>query len=164
MNETITNWIHDPKTEPEHFINQFMMHAIAPDNYSEHSCELFRMHFRAGYCWHFAHILKAVFYRGEVCWAAPFGHIVWRDKDGTPYDIEGIYDGEAIYLIPEKYFSEHLNEFKHIQWMDNKIGKPSTKQDLTRIVKKYCTETGLPYRPEIEDYFCDNNAPTIRKE
>lgn len=163
MDKTITSWIHDPKTDPERFIDQFMRRAVASDNYSDHSCELFRMHFRAGYCWHFAHILKAVFNRGEVCWTAPFGHMVWRDEDGTPYDIEGVYDGEAMYLIPEKYVSEYLHEFKHIHGMDNTTNKPSTKQDLMHIVKKYCTETGQPYRPEIENCFLDNNTPTTRK-
>lgn len=42
------------------------------------------------------------FGRGEVCWAAPFGHFIWLDNE-TPYDIEGVYYGESLYFIPESY-------------------------------------------------------------
>ena len=40
-----------------------------------HSEEI-RNLFMTGYCYHFAHILKATFERGEVCMCFPFGHFV----------------------------------------------------------------------------------------
>ena len=39
--------------------------------------------FSSGYCYYFAHMLQAAFGRGEVCWAAPYGHIVWVDEEIT---------------------------------------------------------------------------------
>ena len=154
MNE-IQTWIHDPKTEPEIFINEFMMHAAGPEH-AESDAERMRSHFRAGYCWHFAHILKAVFNRGEVCWAAPFGHMVWQDTDGIPYDIEGIYDGEARYLIPERYFELHLDEFKHVYGMNADNNTPSsTKAELIQYVKAYCADNNIEYDAAIEKYFED---------
>lgn len=48
--------------------------------------------FESGYCYYFAHMLKLAFKRGEVCWAAPYGHMVWVDDDGIPYDISGVKD------------------------------------------------------------------------
>lgn len=48
--------------------------------------------FESGYCYYFAHMLKLAFKRGEVCWAAPYGHMVWVDDDGIPYDIFGVKD------------------------------------------------------------------------
>lgn len=48
--------------------------------------------FESGYCYYFAHMLKLAFKRGEVCWAAPYGHMVWVDDDGIPYDISVVKD------------------------------------------------------------------------
>ena len=76
--------------------------------------EVLRRQFRAGYCYYFAHMLKIAFNRGEVCWCAPFGHMCWVDVDGTPYDCEGEYTGEAVYLIPEHYLGDAIKDFKHI--------------------------------------------------
>lgn len=80
------------------FIKNFTTHAAA----TEKEYEIIRQTFRTGYCWHFAHLLKTTFGRGEVCWAAPFGHFIWLDNE-TPYDIEGVYYGESLYFIPESY-------------------------------------------------------------
>lgn len=76
--------------------------------------EVLRKQFRSGYCYYFAHMLKAAFKRGTVCWAAPFGHFVWKDEDGKPYDIEGIYQGEYEALIPEYYLGTAVHDFLHI--------------------------------------------------
>lgn len=76
--------------------------------------EHLRSLFRSGYCWHFAHVLKSTFNRGEVCWTAPFGHFVWLDIDNIPYDIEGIYFGDAEYFVPEKYLGDTIKDFQHI--------------------------------------------------
>ena len=76
--------------------------------------EIIRSHFRAGWCYYFAIILKEAFNRGEICWCAPYGHICWVDEDGIPYDIEGVCDSECEYYIPIKYIKEGLADFKHV--------------------------------------------------
>lgn len=63
--------------------------------------EVIQKTFRAGYCYYFALMLHDAFPDGEICWAAPFGHIVYV-KDKIPYDIEGVYEGEAEMFIPVK--------------------------------------------------------------
>ena len=143
-------WIHDPKTDPEIFINEYVKHGGREDG---DEMEIFSRHYRAGYCWHFAHILKSVFNRGTVCWAAPFGHIVWLDEDDTPYDIEGQYEGEARYLIPEYYLGEFINDFIHIYGMYEPNEPETNKQDLIAIIKQYCSDKKEPYDSAIEHYF-----------
>ncbi len=145
-------WIEDPKTDVDRFINDFMGGALATPG----TQEILRKKFRAGYCWHFAHILKDTFGRGEICWTAPFGHMVFLDSDNTAYDIEGRYekdDHECFYLIPESYLGSFINEFTHVR---GSIVPTSTKQDLTRIVKKYCKDHHEEYDESIEDYFCND--------
>lgn len=145
-----TNWIACPVTEPEIFIDAFVKHA--GENNIDNMC-LFAKHYRSGYCWHFAHTLQTVFDRGEVCWAAPFGHMVWLDDDGTPYDIEGKYQGEYFYLIPESYLLPYRHELMHIRGIQPSAFPVSSKEDLIAIVKQYCHDTGETYDPDIEKYF-----------
>ena len=93
--------------------------------------------FRHGYCWHFAHILKSTFGRGEVCIAYPFGHFVWKDVNGVVYDIEGEYghDSEACCYIPEDYLpDEVLDTFRHIPDCDEHY---TTKEEIEAIEKRY---------------------------
>ena len=109
-----------------------------------------------GYCWHFAHMLQDTFNRGAVVWAAPFGHICWQDNDGKVYDIEGEYTGEAFYMIPEKFtemiVSENMLDFKHIP---DKIHN-TDRNEIIKIIKAYCKETGKNYYSKIEDYLCND--------
>lgn len=70
--------------------------------------------FKCGYCYYFAIMLKAAFNRGQICWAAPLGHIVWVDDDGVPYDIDGVNDSECEYYIPTSYIKEAIVDFKHV--------------------------------------------------
>lgn len=95
------------------FIGDFLYRG-SPDVLIEDSVESVRSTFRAGYCYYFAEMLKLAFNRGCVCWAAPFSHIVWCDINGVAYDIEGVYFGEADYLIPVEYIKDSLWSFKHI--------------------------------------------------
>lgn len=67
--------------------------------------------FRNGYCYYFALMLKDAFKKGEMCLASPFGHIVYV-QDGIPYDIDGVYDGEAIEFVPVDKID--LEGFRHI--------------------------------------------------
>lgn len=107
--------------------------------------------FRAGYCYYFATILKVAFKRGKIVWMAPFSHIAWQDADGTIYDVEGEYVGEAFYAIPEDYCSFHMLGFLHSPaYPDTHY---STKDELIDIVKAYCEISGETYNPEIENWF-----------
>lgn len=107
--------------------------------------------YRAGYCYHFANILKATFKRGEVVWLAPFSHCGWQDIDGKVYDAEGYYEGEAFYAIPESYCEDIIIDFSH------KDGIPDTKyysrEKLISAVKEYCKKSGETYQPDIENWF-----------
>lgn len=105
-----------------------------------------RLH-RNGFCWHFAQMLKVTFERGEVCWAAPFAHMVWVDEDGTPYDIEGTYVGEAIYFIPEYYIRRYIQDFKHIP---GQVRISPTETELIHTVQRYCHDQKLAYDAYIE--------------
>ena len=156
-------WIKEPKTDVEFFINRFMCHNIgksvlySPDRFGSESfinnevAERTRSHYRSGYCWHFAHLLKNVFNRGEV-WAAPFSHIVFVDTDNTPYDIEGIYNGDAFWFIPEKYLGKYNIGFKHINEQSDKKYAP-TRSALIKIMKKYCRRNRIKYDKSVEVYF-----------
>lgn len=92
------------------FIFEFLYHNCT----TEKEVEATRLKFMAGYCYYFAIMLKSAFERGSICWTAPFGHIVWVDNDGIPYDIEGVSTSEAEYYIPISYIQEGLKDFKHI--------------------------------------------------
>jgi hypothetical protein len=92
------------------FIDRFCLNQVSTKLNSDPT-EVIRLQFRAGYCFHFAHMLKLTFNRGEVCWAAPFSHIVWVDGNEIPYDIEGVYTGDYDYLIPLTYIEKLYPEF-----------------------------------------------------
>lgn len=70
--------------------------------------------FANGYCYYFAQMLQTAFHRGEICWAAPFGHIVWLDDNNVAYDISGCNDSECQYYIPVFMLGDMLKDFLHI--------------------------------------------------
>lgn len=114
------------------FIDKFYAHAgTDPDKQ-----EVLRYQFRAGYCYYFAVMLKAAFKRGEVCWCAPFGHFCWVDIDGCPYDVEGVYLGEADYFIPENYLGDAINDFLHTG-----VKYCATKKEINQIIANYLAHT-----------------------
>lgn len=108
--------------------------------------------YRAGWCYYFATILKTAFGRGKVCWMAPFSHVAWEDTDGTVYDVEGIYVGEAFYAIPEEYCGLHMLGFLHSPAYPEK-NHYSSKEELIGIVKSYCEISGETYDNKIENWF-----------
>lgn len=112
------------------FIADFMYHGT-PDVIMEDSAESVRSTFRAGYCYYFAEMLKIAFNRGCVCWAAPFSHIVWCDTNGVAYDIEGVYFGEAEYLVPISYIEDSLWSFKHVPNVEGVV------RDSGEIIKEF---------------------------
>ena len=78
-------------------------------------------------------MLKTAFNRGEICWAAPFGHIVWVDDDGIPYDVEGVNDSECDYYIPISFLGDAIFDFMHVEGKEYS----ATDDDLDRIIKEY---------------------------
>lgn len=96
--------------------------------------------FRNGLCYHFAHMMKANFKRGEICWAAPFGHIVWKDNNGLVYDCEGFYNGEAEYIIPVDYIKEHIEDFTICT---EKKSSGATKEYIQNAINRYKQDIGI---------------------
>ena len=64
-------------------------------------------------------MLKLAFKRGEVCWAAPYGHMVWVDDDGIPYDISGVDDSDTNDYIPEFMMESTVKDFRHVPGADS---------------------------------------------
>lgn len=129
---------------------QFITDLTCSSAETEEQYEIIRFTFKAGYCWHFAHILKNTFKRGEVCWAAPFGHIVWVDVNGVPYDAEGLNEGEQMYNIPESYLGDFIKDFIHIPGEEIPV---ITKDDIVGAIRKYEDDNNLPHqRVVMYDY------------
>lgn len=97
--------------------------------------------FANGFCYHFALMLKGLFNRGEIVWAAPFGHIMWKDVDGVPYDIYGAYGSEYEYLIPIEYLGNDIKDFTHLS-SDNKRSGTS-KERIQEIINNYLKDKKL---------------------
>lgn len=128
------------------FINRF----YDINNNSLDDQEVLRRQFRAGYCYYFAVILKTAFNRGEICWCAPFAHMCWVDTDGTPYDCEGVYDGEAVYLIPEHYLGDTIKNFLHTDDTCN-----TSKEDILNIIKQYRIDKSMSEDDDVLKYIND---------
>lgn len=121
------------------FITELCTHMAA----DEDAHEVIRSTFRAGYCWHFAHLLKATFGRGEVCWAAPFGHFVWVDENGVPYDVEGLNMGEQDYNIPERYLGGFIKDFTRIP---GEACPCASKEQIIGVIRRYEDDNNLPHK------------------
>ena len=152
-------WIHAPNgNEVLLWINDLFAHEVAMLMKATSNAvsadalgEGIRRHYRAGYCYSFAHMLKTAFGRGDVCWAVPFSHMVWVDDDGTPYDVEGIYEGEAVLFIPESFFGEtdYFVGFRHL----HDVTTSPTADELISVVERFCKETKQTMPPDISDLF-----------
>ena len=126
------------------FINNFKNHSNVP-YYIERL-------FRSGYCYYFAEILKSAFNRGELCWCAPLGHIIWMDIDGIPYDIEGINQSDCLAYIPIKYMGDAINDFKRTDKCFN-----ASKNDIIQIIQKYYKDNNKIFNEsDLNYYFKDN--------
>lgn len=113
------------------FIADFRFVGLTVDSALDRA-EIIREQFRNGYCYYFAHILKVAFNNGEVCWAAPFGHFVWKYNNEI-YDIEGVYYGEAELFIPETFMGDSVKDFKHVR---GEVFN-ATKHDIDRFIDEY---------------------------
>ena len=106
--------------------------------------------FLAGFCWHFAHLLKDTFGRGEVCLAAPFSHFVFVDTDEKKWDAGGEYVGEAYYFIPEHYLPEkELVTYRHVP---GQTSEGMGRTECISMMKAYCKMNRLTYDKTVEDY------------
>ena len=112
------------------FIADFIFKLI-PNVDLEISSKCIKDTFRAGYCYYFANMLQLAFNRGCICWTAPLGHMVWVDVNGIAYDIEGVYDGNADYLIPIEYMGGTISSFKHVMIDCGRI------KDVDEIVSEF---------------------------
>lgn len=121
------------------FITELCTHMAA----DEDAYEVIRGTFHAGYCWHFAHLLKATFSRGEVCWAAPFGHFVWVDDNGVPYDVEGLNMGEQDYNIPERYLGGLIKDFTRIP---GEACPCANKEQIIGVIRRYEDDNNLSHK------------------
>lgn len=90
--------------------------------------------FKNGYCYYFAKMLSTAFPGGYIAWAVPFGHLVYMYNQ-VPYDIEGVYPGEATEFIPEIFLGDAINDFKH-----NGHDFNANQAQLDKIIDHYHTE------------------------
>ena len=139
------------------FIMDFSTHAADTEEGYSIICSTFR----AGYCWHFAHLLQAAFQRGTVCWAAPFGHFIWMDDNRIPYDIEGVYSGEAFYFIPESYLNDEVEDFLHIPG----VGHGTTQEEIMAVIRRYEDDCGFSHQDgSIRNYCRHCGEPEVSRE
>lgn len=99
--------------------------------------------FTQGYCWHFAHLLKRTFQRGDVQLCLPgWQHFVWTDEDGTSYDIHGVFDAIELGISDaflEEHYTGYLEIFKH------RGGKEVTvTEDLLSEIRNAYLNTNTP--------------------
>lgn len=119
-----------PKADKK--IIQFITEFRLAGGLSETEEEAIRMAFRCGYCYYFAVMLKTAFPDGEICWAAPFGHIVFVYQN-IPYDIEGVYWGEEEEFIPICWLKDGILDFMHIPEKAYNM----TEQEIAKIICMY---------------------------
>ena len=112
------------KNEIESFIDNIYDNSANPEE--------IRKHYRSGYCYFFALMLKDTF-GGDIIYAAPYSHIVWKLPNyDVYYDIEGEYVSDAT-LIPVSYLGHHIQGFKHNPNYSSSI----TKEEIDDIISKY---------------------------
>ena len=137
-------------SDVEYFIEEMYNH-FADDKEKQ---EWLRVHYKYGYCYYFAHMLKTAFNRGQVCWTAPYEHWIFLDEDNTPYDCEGKFKGERFYFIPERYVPTSIVEwYKH----KNRNVKAPSRDFIIDRIKSYCKLVKEPYNPEIEKHIYDED-------
>lgn len=116
------NWVsrvktQHPKAKKEvlKFIYDFLnMQTPAKNPDDTTASDIIYNQFANGYCYYFAHMLQIAFKRGNICWAAPFGHIVWKDDNDVAYDISGCNDSECQYYIPIHMLGNMIKDFTHV--------------------------------------------------
>lgn len=116
------------------FIANFIYHQTSYTDAPKHISQ----QFRSGYCLHFAIILKTLFETGEICWAAPYGHMVYL-HDGIPYDIEGINTSDCEYYIPISYLKKGIKDFIRIPG----VYFNASEEYIQDIIKRFKEDNNL---------------------
>lgn len=80
------------------FIYDFVMHK---DGDEDAVTKLFK----TTYSYQFAHMLRATFKRGTVCYAKCANRYVWMDNN-IPYMVEGIETAETKEFVPEEQMGD----------------------------------------------------------
>lgn len=109
----LNQYRNEPQADEEvlRFIANFVFHE---NGKTGKGMESVKNLFSEDYCWHFAHMLKTVFGRGQIYCTVNEHHFVWRDTKTAGimlYDINGIYHTHKI-LVPEEELEEGLQEIK----------------------------------------------------
>lgn len=110
----------------DNFIKEVAMNSIDTERALENV-------FMGGYCYHFAHMLKAAFNRGEVYICAPYGHVVWRDIDNVYYDFNGIYENGDAVFVPVTDPESHWQDFAR----SSISNEGATEEDIEKLILKY---------------------------
>lgn len=100
--------------------------------------ESIRSQFRTGYCLHFAMMLKDLFKTGEICWYAPYGHMIYM-HNGIPYDIEGINTSDCKYYIPISYIQEGIRDFVRIPG----VIFDASEDYIQKVIAQYEIDNGI---------------------
>lgn len=131
ITQQVTNFIEEnqkfyPKSDPN--LLRFIAEIITHNGCANEKTEDIHSLFAAGYCYYFALMLQDAFPGGTICWAAPFGHIVYQ-YENINYDVDGVYSGEATSFIPISRLGSAIDDFRHIP------GKTynATEQELAQI-------------------------------
>lgn len=144
MKDTFETWfkrikLHHPKADETvlHFIFDFLnlqtpIYSITNPTTTDPADILYNQ-FANGYCYYFAHMLKIAFQRGEICWAAPLGHIVWMDTNNVAYDISGCNDSECQYYIPTSMLGDMIKDFTHVPGDEYN----ASEQEIASVIIKW---------------------------
>ena len=105
----LNQYRNEPQADEEvlRFIANFVFHENSKNG---KGMEAIKNLFSEDYCWHFAHMLKTVFGRGQIYCTENGHHFAWRDTKTTGimlYDIIGIYHTHKI-LVPDEELEEGL--------------------------------------------------------
>ena len=105
--------------------------------------------FSAGYCWHFAQMLKSTFNRGKVVLAHPYSHVVWVDTNNVAYDIHGVYYEEGVTYISFEVLGDIVYDFKHIKGYSSRLSEKDYNSLIDAILNG--GEAELPLRQTYID-------------
>lgn len=105
------------------------------DTFYDALCETVR--FRFSYC--FAVVAKRMTGQGSIYWAAPYGRFVWMGEEGIPYELNTVYDGNELYLIPELYVAHLMPALINVPENVRVIG-----DRFEAIIRKYENDNKLP--------------------
>lgn len=145
------------RSEVMSFIDEFYNRRGANSDCDKKSLE---KQFYNGYCFYFAHILKAAFNRGCVCCIVDGSHVIWLDDDNVGYDCQGVYNqyhGNRFNFwnkclvhiddMPQNY----LTTYKHIP------SQQLTSEGFDEF-EEFCKTKGLELHNTLDDFICHKST------